>query len=50
MPKAVWHYGGASAPEVLVDDIIEALRRIGPVKVWVLPGREEISSSGSRPN
>ena len=32
---------GASAPEVLVDDVIEALRRIGPVKVSVLPGREE---------
>jgi 4-hydroxy-3-methylbut-2-enyl diphosphate reductase len=25
----------------LVDDVIEALRRIGPVKVSVLPGREE---------
>jgi len=32
---------GASAPEVLVDDVIEALRRIGPVSVSVLPGREE---------
>jgi len=32
---------GASAPEVLVDDVIEALRRIGPVAVSVLPGREE---------
>jgi 4-hydroxy-3-methylbut-2-enyl diphosphate reductase len=32
---------GASAPEVLVDDVIEALRRIGPVTVSVLPGREE---------
>lgn len=32
---------GASAPEVLVDDVIEAMRRIGPVKVQVLPGREE---------
>ncbi|MDH2346724.1 4-hydroxy-3-methylbut-2-enyl diphosphate reductase [Bradyrhizobium sp. SSUT77] len=32
---------GASAPEVLVDDVIEAMRRIGPVKVSVLPGREE---------
>jgi 4-hydroxy-3-methylbut-2-enyl diphosphate reductase len=25
----------------LVDDVIEALKRIGPVKVSVLPGREE---------
>lgn len=32
---------GASAPEVLVDDVIEALRRICPVAVSVLPGREE---------
>src|SRR5467141_892453 len=32
---------GASAPEVLVDDVIEALRRLGPVEVSVLPGREE---------
>jgi 4-hydroxy-3-methylbut-2-en-1-yl diphosphate reductase len=32
---------GASAPEVLVDDVIAALRRIGPVSVSVLPGREE---------
>lgn len=32
---------GASAPEVLVDDVIETLRRIGPVAVSVLPGREE---------
>ena len=30
---------GASAPEVLVDDVIEALRRLGPVDVSVLPGR-----------
>ena len=33
---------GASAPEVLVDDVIEALRKIGPVSVSLLPGREEI--------
>ncbi len=32
---------GASAPEVLVDDVIAALRRRGPVEVSVLPGREE---------
>lgn len=39
--KAVGVTAGASAPEVLVDDVIEALRRIGPVAVSVLPGREE---------
>lgn len=39
--KTVGITAGASAPEVLVDDVIEALRRIGPVKVSVLPGREE---------
>jgi 4-hydroxy-3-methylbut-2-enyl diphosphate reductase len=32
---------GASAPEVLVEDVIAALRRIGPVEVATLPGREE---------
>ncbi|MGO4571658.1 4-hydroxy-3-methylbut-2-enyl diphosphate reductase [Microvirga sp. 2TAF3] len=33
---------GASAPEVLVEDVIEALRRTaGPVEVSVLPGIEE---------
>ncbi|WP_441234836.1 4-hydroxy-3-methylbut-2-enyl diphosphate reductase [Bradyrhizobium sp. 930_D9_N1_4] len=39
--KTVGVTAGASAPEVLVDDVIEAMRRIGPVKVPVLPGREE---------
>lgn len=39
--KAVGITAGASAPEVLVDDVIEALRRIGPVKVSVLSGRDE---------
>ena len=39
--KTVGITAGASAPEVLVDDVIEALRRIGPVAVSVLPGREE---------
>src|SRR5216683_1717665 len=29
---------GASAPEELVDDVIAALRRIGPIDVSVLPG------------
>ena len=32
---------GASAPEVLVEDVIDALRRLGPVSVSTLPGREE---------
>ena len=32
---------GASAPEVLVDDVIHALRRLGPVEVSMLDGRQE---------
>jgi 4-hydroxy-3-methylbut-2-enyl diphosphate reductase len=32
---------GASAPEVLVDDVIAALRRLGPVDVSLLAGRQE---------
>lgn len=32
---------GASAPEVLVEDVIDSLRRLGPVEVTTLPGREE---------
>jgi 4-hydroxy-3-methylbut-2-enyl diphosphate reductase len=32
---------GASAPEVLVDDVIAALRRFGPVEVSILLGKEE---------
>ncbi len=32
---------GASAPEVLVDGVIDALGRLGPVEVSVLAGREE---------
>jgi 4-hydroxy-3-methylbut-2-enyl diphosphate reductase len=32
---------GASAPEELVDDVIAALRRLGPTEVSVLPGIEE---------
>jgi 4-hydroxy-3-methylbut-2-en-1-yl diphosphate reductase len=32
---------GASAPEILVEDVIAALRRIGSVEVSTLPGREE---------
>ena len=41
---------GASAPEVLVEDVIAALRRIGPVEVSTLPGREEKPSSVCRAN
>ena len=46
-PAWVLHAGvvgitaGASAPEELVDDVIAALRRLGPVEVSVLPGIEE---------
>ena len=29
---------GASAPEELVEDVVEALRRVGPVELEVLPG------------
>jgi 4-hydroxy-3-methylbut-2-enyl diphosphate reductase len=32
---------GASAPEVLVEDVIDALRRLGPVEVTALSGRQE---------
>jgi 4-hydroxy-3-methylbut-2-enyl diphosphate reductase len=32
---------GASAPEVLVENVIEALRRVEPVEVSLLPGIEE---------
>src|SRR5271154_5418034 len=32
---------GASAPEVLVEDVIDALRRLGPVEVSELTGRQE---------
>src|SRR4029077_1619023 len=41
--KAVGITAGASAPEVLVDDVIEALRRIGPGAVSGVPGRYENS-------
>jgi 4-hydroxy-3-methylbut-2-en-1-yl diphosphate reductase len=39
--KVVGITAGASAPEVLVEDVIDALRRLGPVTVSTLPGREE---------
>lgn len=32
---------GASAPEVLVQDVVAALRRLGPVELSVLPGPQE---------
>jgi 4-hydroxy-3-methylbut-2-enyl diphosphate reductase len=39
--RAVGITAGASAPEVLVDDVIEALSRLGPVEVTALTGHEE---------
>jgi 4-hydroxy-3-methylbut-2-en-1-yl diphosphate reductase len=38
---AVGITAGASAPDVLVEDVIDALRRLGPVEVSTMPGREE---------
>ncbi len=35
---------GASAPEVLVEDVIDALRRLRPVELSTLPGLEETIS------
>ena len=32
---------GASAPDVLVDDVVAALRRFGPIHISTLPGIEE---------
>jgi 4-hydroxy-3-methylbut-2-en-1-yl diphosphate reductase len=40
--KTIGLTAGASAPEVLVEGIIEALRGLGPVDVAVLPGVQEI--------
>ena len=39
--RAVGITAGASAPEVLVDDVIDALGRLGPVEVSTLAGHEE---------
>lgn len=39
--RSVGVAAGASAPEVLVDDVIAAVRRIGPVMVSMLSDREE---------
>ena len=38
---AVGITAGASAPEELVDDVLEALGRLGPIEVSMLPGIEE---------
>ena len=39
--SAIGITAGASAPEFLVDDVIDTLRAIGPVEVELLPGVEE---------
>lgn len=39
--RAVGITAGASAPDVLVEDVIDALRRLRSVDVSTLPGREE---------
>src|SRR5271156_3944291 len=39
--KTVGITAGASAPEVLVEDVIDALRRLGPVEVSELTSRQE---------
>ena len=39
--RSVGITAGASAPEVLVEDVINTLRRFGEVEVSTLPGREE---------
>jgi 4-hydroxy-3-methylbut-2-en-1-yl diphosphate reductase len=39
--KAVGLTAGASAPEVLVEDVIDKLRRLGPVEVSIMDGRQE---------
>jgi 4-hydroxy-3-methylbut-2-en-1-yl diphosphate reductase len=39
--KTVGLTAGASAPEVLVEDVIDTLRRLGPVEVTIMDGRQE---------
>jgi 4-hydroxy-3-methylbut-2-enyl diphosphate reductase len=39
--RAVGLTAGASAPDVLVDDVVEALRRYGPIQISAMPGIEE---------
>ena len=41
MSQTVGITAGASAPEELVEEVVEALRRIAPVEVSTLPGVEE---------
>ena len=42
--KVIGLTAGASAPEVLVDDVISALRKVGPIELSTLPGIEETIS------
>jgi 4-hydroxy-3-methylbut-2-enyl diphosphate reductase len=42
--KVVGVTAGASAPEVLVEDVIMALRRVGPIELSTLPGIQETVS------
>jgi 4-hydroxy-3-methylbut-2-en-1-yl diphosphate reductase len=39
--KIVGLTAGASAPEILVDGVLDALRRLGPVELTILPGIAE---------
>jgi len=39
--KVIGLTAGASAPEVLVDDVIDRLRSLGPVEVSIMDGRQE---------
>ncbi len=39
--RAVGLTAGASAPDVLVDDVVAALKRFGPIQISTLPGIEE---------
>jgi 4-hydroxy-3-methylbut-2-enyl diphosphate reductase len=39
--RAVGLTAGASAPDVLVDDVVAALRRFAPIQISTLPGIEE---------
>jgi 4-hydroxy-3-methylbut-2-enyl diphosphate reductase len=39
--KVIGLTAGASAPEVLVEDVIGRLRRLGPVEVSIMDGRQE---------
>ncbi len=39
--KVIGLTAGASAPEAMVQDVIESLRRLGPIEVTNLPGVQE---------